>query len=265
MYFSILYIHNVFRTGKIRQNYAYTFNIWRKLCVIFENFMLFMNKILLFSSYINTASGFPKPLTPSEERECFEKFKAGDKSAKDRLINHNLRLVAHIVKKYSGAGEADDLLSVGSIGLIKAINSFEYGKGTQLSTYAARCIENEILMLLRVNKKHKNVISLQETLGDDNSDSDVELLNVIPSTDDELYTTIENNIMCENVMKIVAKKLPKREADIIKIRFGLCGQKPLTQREVAQKLGISRSYISRLETKALATIKQELERNNKLF
>lgn len=228
--------------------------------MIFENFMLFMNKILMFSSYINTASGFPKPLTLKEEQEYFKKFKAGDNSAKDILINHNLRLVAHIVKKYSGAGEADDLLSVGSIGLIKAINSFEYGKGTQLSTYAARCIENEILMLLRVNKKHKNVISLQETLGDDNSDSDVELLNIIPSQDEELYTTIDDNIMCENVMKIIDTKLSMREAEIIKIRFGLGGRKPLTQREVATQLGISRSYISRLETKALATIKAELEK-----
>lgn len=228
--------------------------------MIFENFMLFMNKILMFSSYINTASGFPKPLTLKEEQEYFKKFKAGDNSAKDILINHNLRLVAHIVKKYSGAGEADDLLSVGSIGLIKAINSFEYGKGTQLSTYAARCIENEILMLLRVNKKHKNVISLQETLGDDNSDSDVELLNIIPSQDEELYTTIDDNIMCENVMKIIDTKLSAREAEIIKIRFGLGGRKPLTQREVATQLGISRSYISRLETKALATIKAELEK-----
>lgn len=228
--------------------------------MIFENFMLFMNKILMFSSYINTASGFPKPLTLKEEQEYFKKFKAGDNSAKDILINHNLRLVAHIVKKYSGAGEADDLLSVGSIGLIKAINSFEYGKGTQLSTYAARCIENEILMLLRVNKKHKNVISLQETLGDDNSDSDVELLKIIPSQDEELYTTIDDNIMCENVMKIIDTKLSTREAEIIKIRFGLGGRKPLTQREVATQLGISRSYISRIETKALATIKAELEK-----
>ena len=119
--------------------------------MIFENFVLFMNKILMFSSYINNAQGFPKPLTQEEEKECFEKFKKGDLQARDKLINHNLRLVAHIVKKYSGSGEADDLISVGSIGLIKAINSFEYGKGTQLSTYAARCIENEILMLLRFN------------------------------------------------------------------------------------------------------------------
>ncbi|MDD4815658.1 MAG: RNA polymerase sporulation sigma factor SigK [Clostridia bacterium] len=229
--------------------------------MVFENFVLFMNKILLFSSYINNASGFPKPLTLEEEKMYFEKFKNGDKQAKDKLINHNLRLVAHIVKKYSGAGEADDLLSVGSIGLIKAINSFEYGKGTQLSTYAARCIENEILMLLRVSKKHKNVISLQESLGDDNSENDVELMSIIPSLEDEIYTIVENNIITDKIGKIIDQKLPKREAQIIKMRYGLNNQVALTQREVANKLCISRSYISRLETKALETIRNEIKEN----
>jgi len=218
-----------------------------------------MNKILLFSSYINTASGFPKPLTLEEEKRYFAKFKNGDKKAKDILINHNLRLVAHIVKKYSGAGEADDLLSVGSIGLIKAINSFEYEKGTQLSTYAARCIENEILMLLRVNKKHKNIVSLQETIGDESGEGDVELMNVIPSMDEDLFTVVEDNIFSQKILAIVNNKLPTREAEIIKMRYGLENQRPLTQREVAVKLGISRSYISRLETKALDTIKKEVE------
>lgn len=227
--------------------------------MVIENFMLFMNKIMLFSSYINTASGFPKPLTSKEERIYFEKFKNGDKNAKDILINHNLRLVAHIVKKYSGSGEADDLLSVGSIGLIKAINSFEYDKGTQLSTYAARCIENEILMLLRVNKKHKNVMSLQETLGEENSENDVELINMIPSNDEDLFVTVEDNILNDKVLKIINNKLPKREAEIIKLRYGVNGQTAYTQREVANKLNISRSYISRLETKALNTIKKEIE------
>ena len=200
-----------------------------------------MNKILLFSSYINTASGFPKPLTLEDEKKYFARFRNGDKKAKDILINHNLRLVAHIVKKYSGAGEADDLLSVGSIGLIKAINSFEYDKGTQLSTYAARCIENEILMLLRANKKHKNIVSLQETIGEENGDGDVELMNVIPSMDEDLFSVVEDNIFSEKILRIVNKKLPEREAQIVKMRYGLENQKPLTQREVACKLGISRS------------------------
>lgn len=227
--------------------------------MIIENFVIFMNKILLFSSYINTASGFPKPLSLEDEKKYFTRFKNGDKKAKDILINHNLRLVAHIVKKYSGAGEADDLLSVGSIGLIKAINSFEYEKGTQLSTYAARCIENEILMLLRVSKKHKNIVSLQESIGDESGEGDVELMNVIPSMDEDLFTVVEDNIFSEKILSVVNKRLPKREAEIIKMRYGLENQKPLTQREVAVKLGISRSYISRLETKALDTIKREVE------
>ena len=218
-----------------------------------------MNKILLFSSYINSATGFPKPLTAKEEKKYFEQFKNGDLEAKNTLINHNLRLVAHIVKKYTGAGEADDLLSVGSIGLIKAINSFEFNKGTQFSTYASRCIENEILMLLRLNKKHKNVMSLQETINDDSSENDIELINIIPSQDEELYDQVEHNMLCEKIIKTIEKKLPSRESEIIKMRYGINGQIPLTQREVAEKLDISRSYISRLETKALKTIRQELK------
>ena len=229
--------------------------------MIFENFVLFMNKILLFSAYINNASGFPKPLTQEEERKYFKKFKEGDKEAKDILINHNLRLVAHIVKKYSGAGEADDLLSVGSIGLIKAINSFEYGKGTQLSTYAARCIENEILMLLRVNKKHKKVISLQENLGEDKDGNEVELIDIIPSQDEDIIGVVENNIITEKIKNLIETKLTKREGDILKMRYGIDNRQVLTQREVAVKLGISRSYISRLETKALSIIKEELQKN----
>ena len=229
--------------------------------MVFENFMLFMNKIMLFSSYVNNASGFPKPLTPEEEKMYFEKFKNGDTKAKEILINHNLRLVAHIVKKYSGAGEADDLISVGSIGLIKAINNFEYGKGTQLSTYAARCIENEILMLIRMNKKHKKVLSIQESLGRDKDGNEIELLDVLPGLDDEVYNIVENNILTEKINKIIKEKLPPREAEIIRLRYGLGGKPALTPREVAVKLDISRSYISRLETKAISVIKEELKEN----
>lgn len=232
--------------------------------MVFENFITFMSKILVFSSFVNSASGFPKPLTLEEEKEYFKRFKEGDKEAKDILINHNLRLVAHIVKKYSGASEADDLISVGSIGLIKAINSFEYNKGTQLSTYAARCIENEILMLIRVNKKHKQTMSLQETLGQDKEGNDIELMDIIPGIEDEVIEEVENNILTEKMAHIIKKSLPEREIEIINMRYGLNGQRPLTQREVAQKLGISRSYISRLETKAMETIKAEIEKK-KMF
>ena len=230
--------------------------------MIFENFVIFMNKILLFSSFINNAQGFPKPLTIKEEKEYFNKFKNGDQNAKDILINHNLRLVAHIVKKYAGTSEADDLISVGTIGLIKAINSFEYDKGTQLSTYAARCIENEILMLLRVSKKHKNVMSLEECLGQDKDGNDVELADVIPADEEEILNVVENNVITQKIFNLINSKLSEREALIIKLRYGLGGQKSYTQREVADMLKISRSYISRLETKAIDIIRDEVSKDN---
>lgn len=230
--------------------------------MIVENFIIFMNKILLFSSFINNAQGFPRPLSTDEEKEYFDKYKAGDKSAKDKLINHNLRLVAHIVKKYAGTSEADDLISVGTIGLIKAINTYEYGKGTQLSTYAARCIENEILMLLRVSKKHKNVMSLEESLGQDKDGNDIELADVIPSNEEDVLSVVESNVITQKIYSLMSSKLTPREAEIIKLRYGIGGNRSLTQREVAQKLNISRSYISRLETKAIEIIKSEVGKDD---
>jgi len=233
--------------------------------MVFESFMAFMHKILLFSSFVNTANGFPKPLSAEEEKKHFERFrKHGDPKSKDVLISHNLRLVAHIVKKYSGAGEADDLISVGSIGLIKAINTFEYGKGTQLSTYAARCIENEILMLIRMSKKHKQVVSLNEYLSDEKDGGEMELGEIVGCEKEDLMQQVENNIVNEKLMRIVKDSLTEREYSIICMRYGLESTSALTQREVADKLGISRSYISRLETKALEIIQKEVKKN-KLF
>ena len=226
--------------------------------MIFENFITFINKILVFSSFVNTASGFPKPLTLEEEKEYFKRFKEGDKEAKDILISHNLRLVAHIVKKYSGAGEADDLISVGSIGLIKAINSFEYSKGTQLSTYAARCIENEILMLLRKQKKHKNVASLNETLGKDKDGNDICPMDIIDDENDNLALSVENKVFIAKILELTKMYLSPREYEIINLRYGLNNNDAMTQLQVARKLGISRSYISRLEKKALKTIASHL-------
>lgn len=230
--------------------------------MIFENFISFMNKILFFSSFVNSTTGFPNPLTPEEEKKYFNDYKNGDQKAKDILINHNLRLVAHIVKKYQGSGEADDLISVGAIGLIKAINTFEYDKGTQLSTYAAKCIENEILMLLRLNKKHKNVLSIQESLGQDKDGNEIELEDILYSDDNVVFDTVKNNILSDKLNEIISKNLTEREATIIKMRYGLNNTPALTQREVAAKLGISRSYISRLETKALSIIKDYVELNH---
>lgn len=229
--------------------------------MIIESFMNFMSKIMFFSAYVNNASNFPKPLTLEEEREEFEKFWQGDQKAKERLISHNLRLVAHIVKKYNTAGEADDLISVGSIGLIKAINTFRYDKNTQFSTYGARCIENEILMLLRSSKKHNNVMALNECLGQDKDGNEVCLMDIVPS-DEDLEEEACNNILTEKLVKIIEENLSQREYEIIALRYGLKGGASYTQREVAKKLGISRSYISRLEKKSLEIIRQKTKEKN---
>ena len=230
--------------------------------MILESFMNFLNKIMCFTGFVNNATGFPKPLTLEQERECFEKFKKGDVKAKDRLIQHNLRLVAHIVKKYSNAGEADDLISVGTIGLIKAINTYEPNKKTQLSTYAARCIENEILMLLRMTKKHNSVYSLEESLGKDKDGNEITLQDIIPNENDDLILDVEHSLLTRDVMKLIKKELPEREYQIICLRFGLNNTIAYTQQEVAKMLNISRSYISRLENKALLTIKDILKNKN---
>ena len=224
--------------------------------MIFENFVTFMNKIMLFSGYINRVSCFPKPLTPEEEKQMLIRYKNGDNNAKEILINHNLRLVAHIVKKYSGAGEAEDLISAGSIGLIKAINTFNADKNTQLSTYAARCIENEILMLIRVNKKHNQAISLNESLGTDKDGNDICLMDIIPAYEGQSIESVENKIMNKKLLSLIKQVLSEREYTILKMRYGLEGTHPKTQREVAKELGISRSYISRLETKAIDEIRK---------
>ena len=228
--------------------------------MIIESFMSFMNKIMLFSAYVNNVSNFPKPLSSELEQQYFQKFWAGDKKAKEILISHNLRLVAHIVKKYNSSGEADDLISVGSIGLIKAINTFKYGKNTQFSTYAARCIENEILMLLRVNKKHLQVLSLSESLGKDKEGNDICIQDVIPDENDNVETTVENNILTQKLLSIIKNVLSSREYEIICMRYGIGGKPAYTQREIAKKLGISRSYISRLEKKAIDIMKDYVKK-----
>lgn len=228
--------------------------------MITETLINFLNRVMCFTSFVQKSSGFPNPLTQEEEIECIKKFKEnGDIDAKNKLIYHNLRLVAHIVKKYSTAGEADDLISVGTIGLIKAINTYELNKGSQLSTYAARCIENEILMLIRVNKKHNGVYSLEESLGQDKDGNEITLQDIIGNDVDELALTVESKILTDELLKILKENLSPREYKIICMRFGVRGTPALTQLEVAKKLGISRSYISRLENKALKEIKSKLK------
>lgn len=230
--------------------------------MVFESFINFMNKIMLFSGYVNNASNFPKPLTIKEEEENFNKFWQGDKKAKEKLITHNLRLVAHIVKKYNSSYEADDLISVGSIGLIKAINTFKYDKNTQFSTYASRCIENEILMLLRQQKKHSQVLSLNETLGKDKDGNDVSVQDLIINEQENVIDKVENTILTEKLVNLIKNVLSKREYEIICMRYGLNSTPVYTQREIAKKLGISRSYISRLEKKALSIMRGSVNKND---
>ena len=225
--------------------------------MVFESFLAFLSKVFCFSAYIRNSGSFPEPLDEEEERKYLEASKQGDAEARDILIRHNLRLVAHIVKKYSGAGEADDLISVGSIGLIKGIRTFEYGKGSQLATYAARCIENEILMYIRTNKKHRNNVSLSESVGSDKDGNDITLIDVLSVPADSIVEEVENKVLMEKVRECV-RALPERERTIVSFRYGLYDGVPYTQLQVAGKLGISRSYVSRIEKKALAKISAKL-------
>ena len=230
--------------------------------MIVESFMMFIQKIMFFSSYINNNSSFPKPLTQEEEQKYLEASEKGDQKAKEILINHNLRLVAHIVKKYSMADETDDLISVGSLGLIKAINTYKISHGTQFSTYASRCIENEILMLIRANKKHKCSISVEDVLGKDDEDNEITIADLNYDNDKDVEKLFEMNYLSNKLDIVLKKYLNKREYEIICLRYGLKGLPMLPQREVAEKLGISRSYISRLETKAINTLKKHLKHND---
>lgn len=229
--------------------------------MIIETFMSFMQKVLMFSSYINNTSSFPKPLTRDEEIKYLELWQNGDVAAKEILIHHNLRLVVHIVKKYSQADEADDLISVGSLGLIKAINTYKSGFGTQFSTYAARCIENEILMLIRANKKHKNNVSVEDVLGRDDEDNEITIGDLSYDEGESIEYQAENKNKAELIDDALKKYLNTREYQIICMRYGLKGLPALPQREVADKLGISRSYISRIEKKAIGVLRENINKD----
>lgn len=226
--------------------------------MVFETLSQFLSKLMFFHGYVNEFNGFPKPLSKQEEDKLIEEMNLGNKDAREKLINHNMRLVAHVCKKYNGSAEADDLLSVGSLGLIKGIDSFKKDKGSQLSTYVSRCIENEILMLLRANKKHKICMSIEEPIGVDKDGQELSLYDIIPqnSEQDPDYI-VERKVMLEEIVSIMKRNLNKREYQIICLRYGLIDRIERTQQEVAEILNISRSYISRIETKAIDIIRQE--------
>lgn len=219
-------------------------------------------RLFFFTGGIADGSSYPKPLSAEEEKKYLALAKAGDKHAKDVLIRHNMRLVAHIVKKYNGAAETDDMISVGSIGLIKAINTYEAGHGTRLATYTARCIENEILMLIRAGKKHKNNISLSDPVGTDKDGNELTLMDLLFEKEDKVFGSVEQSLMQEKFRSAIRELLSERETQVICMRFALKGNIPLAQREVATKLGISRSYVSRIEKKALEKLRKGLKRED---
>ena len=231
---------------------------------MFESLPFFLSKLRCFTAFINSCEGFPKPLTKEKEQQLLLRYREkGDKQARSRLINHNLRLVSHIVKKYAGSVsiEVDDLISVGAIGLIKAIDSFDYKKGVGLATYASKCIDNEILMLIRVNKKHKDVVSLSSKFASDKDGNEVLLMDILESDEDEVEDAVSSSFIMEKINSAINLRMTDREKEIIIKRYGLNGQKVYTQKELADELGISRSYVSRIEAKALEEIKGDLAKN----
>lgn len=234
------------------------------MCVMYCLFNI-VGSITFFVAYIGNGASFPKPLVESEEKYYLKKLKEGDPLAKNVLIERNLRLVAHIVKKYTYSGkEVDDLISIGTIGLIKAIDSYNVSKGTRLATYAARCIENEILMLIRNNKKNRNEVYLQDPIGVDKEGNEISLIDILSSDGDSVIEIVENRIQIGKLYVEINRVLKGREKAIIKMRYGLGDGKPKNQREIAQILGISRSYVSRIEKRALKKLYRQLNGNYKV-
>lgn len=223
-------------------------------------FLSFLQSAIFVIGYISSSNLFPEPLTAEEEKECLEKMKNGDEDAKNILIERNLRLVAHIAKKYATTNiEQEDLISIGTIGLIKGINSFNISKGARLSTYVARCIDNEILMHLRSIKKLGAEVYLEDTIGKDKDDNKVTLKEVLENNEKNIEEEVDLKMKVKKLYQKIKEVLKDREKTIIELRFGLDGDKPKTQRQIAKMMGISRSYVSRIETKAIGKLAQEFK------
>ncbi len=219
---------------------------------------LIMSNFLYLFLKVSYSQSFPPPLPPKEEAECFRRMRAGDKKARALLIEHNLRLVAHIVKKYyTSSTSQDDLISIGTIGLIKAIDSFDAENGARFATYAGKCLQNEILMYFRSQKKLSAEVSINETIDMDKDGNPLTYVDII-STDDTIAEDIDLKCRSERAREIIDRYLDKREREIIVLRYGLAGGRAITQRETAEKLGISRSYVSRIEKAALEKIAKYL-------
>ncbi len=222
------------------------------------NILLLFSNMIYFILHVTDTNSFPKPLSKKQEEEAIEKLMQGDENARKLLIEHNLRLVAHVVKKYYTQNvDQDDLISIGTIGLIKGINSYKTGKKVKLATYCARCIENEILMYFRGTKKQNCEISFDDPIDSDNEGNALTMMDII-AVDDTIIDEIDTQNKLVTLSKLIKAMPHNRDKEILILRYGLNGEKPLTQREVAKKLNISRSYVSRIEKRLLEDFKRLL-------
>ena len=231
------------------------------LIISLFNFIEFCKTALFVVGYISKNTLFPEPLSTEDEKQYIELMESGDQSARSVLIEHNLRLVAHVCKKYTTNGNEnlDDLISIGTIGLIKGIDSFNSEKGVRLATYVSRCIDNEILMYFRSTKKLNCEVYLEDTIGKDKDDNTVSLQEVLENNERSIEDEVDIKFKIKKMYIKMKEILKERELGIITMRFGLNGKKPLTQEQIAKMLGISRSYVSRIENKAISKLAKELK------
>lgn len=218
-----------------------------------------LSKIFFFTGMVGGKNGFSKPLSDNEEKALFERFYAGDVTVEEKLVKHNLRLVAYIAKKYKSYSDQDELISVGSLGLLKAIRTYKIKSGNNFSTYASRCIENEILMLLRSEKKHMVDVSLEESIGVDKEGNALTLFEILAEPQEKAVSNVvEKQIIAEKLLKAIKEELDAREQEIISRRYGLNGYTEKTQAQVATVMNISRSYVSRIEKIAISKLRTKI-------
>ena len=230
------------------------------LAISLGGFLAFLQSAVFLVGYISNNSLFPEPLSSEDEQKYLELLKNGDKEARNILIEKNLRLVAHVCKKYSSTNiDLDDLISIGTIGLIKGINSFDPSKSVKLSTYVSRCIDNEILMFLRSNKKLGAEVFLEDPIGKDKDDNTVTLQEVLENNEKNIEDEVDLKFKIKKLYQKMKDVLKLREKTILELRFGLDGNKPKTQNEIAKSMCISRSYVSRIETKAIEKLAKEIK------
>lgn len=231
---------------------------------MFDLFAMLGQYVCFFILHVCGGGSFPKPLSEKQEREYLQRVQQGDIEARNKLVEHNLRLVAHIIKKYYGTqSEQDDLVSIGTIGLIKAIDTFKPDKNIRLSSYASRCIENEILMHFRSVKKTAQDISLNETIDTDKDGNPLTLMDIM-AVDDHILDNLDMKLNSRKLGQFINEELSEREKRIIILRYGLNGKEPMTQKNVAKLMKISRSYVSRIETKALKQLRKRFENSSNL-